>query len=130
MNRISRLTVSGIATALAVLCGTAALAEGKPAPAAVAQAGDAEVRHAFDEFAQQWMAKIKRNAIAAPNGGRREYADYSIELRPTGQSAAPYVGLLRYTENVVECSAPTQCATTAAIPVTEIFRFERGRWVY
>jgi hypothetical protein len=113
-----------------IAVGSAAYAEDRPAPAAIAHGGDAQVRAAFDQFAQQWMVKVEKNALPAPNGGHREYADYSIELRATGQSSAPYVGLLRYTENLVECSAPGQCTATAAIPVTEIFRFERGRWVY
>ena len=127
--RSSRLAAGLIAGALVWIAAGPTLAKGND-PAAAAPGGDAQVRQAFDRFAQDWMEKVKRNAIAAPNGGRREYADYSIELRATGQSAAPYVGLLRYTENLVECSAPGKCATTAAIPVTEIFRFEKGRWIY
>ncbi len=116
---------------LAALAGAgAASADARQAPGALSTGADAQVEQAFDQFARQWMEKVKRNAIPAPNGGRREYADYSIELRATGQSSAPYVGLLRYTENLVECSAPSQCATTTAIPVTEIFRFQSGRWVY
>ncbi len=130
MTRTSRFAVRTLCTALALLCSSSARAEGKPAPAAIAPGAEAEVQHAFDQFARQWMKKIEHNAIPAPNGGRREYADYRIELRATGQTSAPYVGLLRYTENLVECKAAAQCATTAAIPVTEIFRFERGHWVY
>jgi hypothetical protein len=129
MCTLARLALSVSATAI-LFAATAASAGERQAPAAIAPGGDAQVRAAFDQFAKQWMAKVEKSAVPSKDGGRREYADYSIELRPTGQSSAPYVGLLRYTENVVECAAPGQCATTASIPVTEIFRFERGRWVY
>ena len=57
--------------------------------------------------------------------------DFEIELRPTGYPRAPFVGLLRYTEQQVSCQTPNRaCGVTAATPVTEIFRYQNGRWVY
>ena len=46
--------------------------------------------------------------------------------------AAPFVGLLRYGEQLFSCSdtGATRCGVAHTTPVTEIFRFQNGRWVY
>ena len=58
--------------------------------------------------------------------------DYHLELRPTGHPSAPYVGLLRYTELVYSCRSADakDCSIASSVPVTEIFRYQNGRWVY
>ena len=61
-------------------------------------------------------------------------ADETIrtELKPTGNPESPYVGILRYVEHVYECNGPSDrnCRRVSATPVTEIFRFRNGRWIY
>lgn len=59
------------------------------------------------------------------------------EVRPTGSKVTPYVGILRYSQKVMEKEGDTlqQMQENAAVPaseieVTEIFRYTRGRWVY
>jgi hypothetical protein len=58
--------------------------------------------------------------------------DFKIELKPTGHSQAPYVGILRYRESLYQCpdKSTAQCTVAETTPVTEIFRFQDGRWVY
>ena len=130
------------AVALPVALGAGpALAEGSAlpasvAPAAPAAAGQSQARESFVTFSRSWVEKIQRAGGApTPGGGttRREIdADFTTELRPTGQASAPYVGLLRYTEHVYRCSGTDRdsCTIQASTPVTEIFRYENGRWVY
>lgn len=107
-------------------------------PAARADNGDENARVSFQRFAKSWMDKFKeleaekRNsaAVKAGNASYRGYdGDFSIELRPTGHTAAPYIGLLRYTELVYHC-AGEDCSVSSQVPVTEIFRYQNGRWIY
>ena len=63
----------------------------------------------------------------------RDYGDeFTVELRPTGHAAAPYVGILRYNEQIFSCAevAGENCTLSSSIPVTEIFRYQGGRWIY
>jgi hypothetical protein len=136
MFRFRSLRVSiQLAAALALVAG-AALAEGASVPASVAPAasGQALAREAFSTFARTWLDKLQNgNGKAETDGTRRKLGDdFTTELRPTGQATAPYVGLLRYTEHVYRCTGAGEasCVVQASIPVTEIFRYENGRWVY
>jgi len=64
-----------------------------------------------------------RKAGGAKNvpGGPRLIRDaFETELRPTGNEQASWVGLLRYCE---------QTPSKSTI-VTEIFRFQAGKWMY
>ena len=58
--------------------------------------------------------------------------DYQVELRPTGHPASPFIGILRYTEQVYTCreASGSDCSVASSVPVTEIFRYQAGRWVY
>jgi hypothetical protein len=123
-----------------VLLAAPALAD---APAAVSNAGgETRARASFERFAQSWMDKVRRleednrrHPTVKPGAQGttvtyRGYGDdFTTELRPTGHPVAPYVGLLRYTEHVYSC-VEGSCAIASTIPVTEIFRFQDGRWVY
>ena len=96
----------------------------------------------FQDFAHQWMSKLRgmeqhRPRVSAGPGSLlftyRSYAeDFRTELQPTGQAAAPYVGLLHYTEQVYNCKSlmSSACTVAATVPVTEIFRLQGGRWSY
>lgn len=129
-----------IAGATAAMLGAAtAMADG---PAAIAP-GDDAARASFAKFSEQWMGKVRRIANEQKPSARtsasntvvtyRDYTkDFTTELRPTGHAAAPYVGILRYSEQIFSCRdiAANDCTMSSQIPVTEIFRYQNGRWVY
>ena len=99
----------------------------------------------FKSFATSWMGKMERVEVRnrtspqiRPDGARslvtyKGYGgDFKIEIKQTGYAKAPFVGLLRYTEQLFTCSdkRATRCRIASTVPVTEIFRFQDGRWVY
>lgn len=61
----------------------------------------------------------------------------SKEVKPTGASDTPYVGILKYTVFVYESEgAPSPAEAkkgpfykTKQLTVTEIFRYSKGRWI-
>ncbi len=141
--RPRRSVRSGL-VAVAVLWGIAAPAPALP-PASFAPGEQERARQSFALFADDWMAKVQRleehdrqNPTIRPGASDplvtyRGYGDeFSIELRPTGHPEAPYVGLLRYTELLYSCTdaRADDCTIASSLPVTEIFRFQDGRWVY
>lgn len=117
---------------------------GESTPAAIAPVGNGDAHASFEKFARSWMQKMRKLEVenrrkakpAAAGAERVTYQGYGegfeTELRETKMKAAPYVGILRYTERVYTCpsAGSRQCTISATIPVTEIFRFENGRWVY
>lgn len=130
--------LAAAATALA-LVATPALADN---PGAIGPA-DASAKATFTKFAQSWMEKVQRTAAeqkptVSPGASNtlvtyRDYTDdFTVELRPTGHAKAPYVGILRYNEQIFSCRniATNDCSLSSQIPVTEIFRYQDGRWVY
>ncbi len=99
----------------------------------------------FKSFATSWMDKMERVEIhnrtspkVRPSDPRNRITykgyggDFKIEIKQTGYPKAPFVGLLRYTEQLFTCSdeRATRCRIASTVPVTEIFRFQDGRWVY
>lgn len=134
----------GFATLFAVLLAAPLLAVADPAsldPDATPTGAQAS----FEAFARDWMAHVQErgerersNPRLAP--GAREIVatyreagpDFETQLEATGRPGTPYVGVLRYTENVYTCSDlhATDCHAVAALPVTEVFRLREGRWVY
>jgi len=127
---------------IAVLAATSAFAD---PPASIPDAGRERIEKSFQKFASDWMArahaleaKQRENPTVRPGTDKpvftyRGYADdYEVELRPTGQPRAPYVGLLRYTEQVYTCpkASADGCEIASSVPVTEIFRYQDGRWTY
>lgn len=126
------------------LCAPAA-ADEAPRAGGAADASQERVDAAFQEFARDFMANVRsqeqrerrRPRVAAGPGAAvftyRGYGeDFRTELRATGQAAAPYVGLLHYTEHVYSCRDLDggSCTVASTVPVTEIFRYQRGRWAY
>jgi len=129
-------------SALLLLAGPA-LAD---SPAAIPpDSGRTRAETAFEGFTSDWMAKVRaleqrhrtnptiKQGASDPVVTYRGYGDdYTVELRPTGNARAPYVGLLRYTEHVYSCRdvEAERCTVASSVPVTEIFRYQNGRWNY
>ena len=99
----------------------------------------------FRAFARDWMAHVqargereRANPRLTPGARgviatyREAGAGFETELQATGHPESPYVGVLRYTENVFNCSdlRATDCHAVSAVPVTEVFRLRDGHWVY
>ncbi len=99
----------------------------------------------FKSFASGWMEKMERvetrNRTSPEirlHGSRtlvtyKGYgSDFKIEIKHTGYAKAPFVGVLRYSEQLFTCAdeRATRCRIASTTPVTEIFRFQDGRWVY
>ena len=114
-------------------------------PASTPDSGRDRAGAAFDAFAAKWMDRahateqesranpsVKPGATAPLVTFRGYGDDYALELRPTGNPNSPYVGLLRYTEHVYSCSSveATDCTIVSSVPITEIFRYQSGRWRY
>lgn len=105
---------------------------------------DAGLEESFRSFARSWMdralARAQRNQIRPrAQGGtslgfvyRGVAQDYDIALEPTGNANSPYVGVLRYTEQIFQCrdARGAECTLAASQPVSEVFRFRKGRWSY
>jgi len=124
-----------------LLVGLCAPALAEP-PASIPRQDAAQQRasRSFDRFAAGWMKKMKKAEAsgrkrALANHSYRAFSDNSMQmqLRPTGSSKAPYVGLLRYQEQQIRCEDPKArrgCKVVSTTPVTEIFCFQDGHWVY
>jgi hypothetical protein len=129
MKAMSRLLMVG-----ALVCGGAAAFAGEPAAIAPSDPSLERAEASFQSFASDWMKKLsaaeEHARKQAAGGAYRGYDDgFKTELKPTGSTAAPYVGLLRYQEH--QCAAGSgACKVTSTTAVTEIFRFQGGRWVY
>jgi hypothetical protein len=148
VHRLLPALVLSLALAPAAVAESPAAAKGPKAAAKAPAASPAErekAAAAFDAFASQWMDKMQRveadnrrqpsvtRGGSGPQVSYRGYTDdFRVELRPTGYPGAPFVGLIRYGEQLFTCSDPgaTRCGVAYTTPVTEIFRFQDGRWIY
>jgi hypothetical protein len=116
-------------------CAAAAASASEPASIAPSDPALAKAEASFQSFATEWMRKMAaaeaHEKAKAAGGSYRGYDDaFKIELKPTGSSSAPYVGLLRYQEHQCAAGSGSTCKVTSTTAVTEIFRFQGGRWVY
>ena len=144
MNRLSPLRIINICmvTAALLLMAAPTIADDV---AAIPDSADERARTSFSDFARSWMAKMqenearnRENPIVQPGPSEnivtyRGFDEgFTVELRPTGHPAAPFVGILRYNEQVYSCSGvdASKCSVASSLPVTEIFRYQGGRWVY
>ncbi len=113
--------------------------------AAIPDSADERIRTSFADFARSWMARMHENEVQnrknptvqpGPSENLVTYRgfgdDFTVELRPTGHPSAPFVGILRYNEEVYSCNGvdASNCSVASSLPVTEIFRYQGGRWVY
>ena len=109
------------------------------------------VKKAFEVFQDDWIQKVQaegnwgedKNTVEAdPQGGyRASYRKVSeareMEVKPTDDKKSPYVGVLRYEEQLYSShgetpelakQGPFECVKR--VVVTEIFRYSEGKWVY
>ena len=111
---------------------------------------DPELRpgESFEQFARSWIDSVNELGVpavpavmiddpAARNGNGvvtiRKYGyDFTTELRETGRDGAEYVGILHYNENIYNCRENNieNCSEPSTALVTEIFRYDDGRWIY
>ena len=109
------------------------------------EASLSDAKSAFDRHARSWMAGLEKNEAenrrTAPVYSVAQEAvirfdgygdDYETQVKATGHATAPYVGILRYKENLYTCLRDDQarCTVTRSVPVSEIFSFKNGRWAY
>ena len=135
------ITICTLAVAL-VLIAAPALADDV---AAIPNSADERARTSFSDFARSWMVKMQENEAQSrknptvqpgPSENMVTYRgfgeEFTLELRPTGYPASPFVGILRYNEQVYNCNGvdAAKCSVSSSIPVTEIFRYQGGRWIY
>ncbi len=135
------ITICTLAVAL-LLIAAPALADDV---AAIPNSADERARTSFSDFARSWMAKMQENEAQnrknptvqpGPSENVVTYRgigeDFTVELRPTGHPSAPFVGILRYNEQVYSCNEAnaSKCSVASSLPVTEIFRYQGGRWIY
>ena len=94
---------------------------------------------AFRIFTETWMEKLRGASmlqpVAASSQGRalkRFSVTHTEEVKPTGSTTNPYIGILHYTEDLYQCadSTETSCTIVDSTPVTEIFRYQNGAWIY
>jgi hypothetical protein len=140
MNMHSRIELRALvasAVLVAALGFSAAAFAGPPAKVAPSDSGRNNAETQFRAFAKTWMdrqeaseEKMKRNASGPGATARGVSEDFRIELRSTGNAKAPYVGILRYTEQTYDCASKNGCTVSDDTPVTEIFRYQAGRWQY
>jgi hypothetical protein len=137
MSSLRRVFLSAV-----LVSGFAATASANP-PAAIPNTDPAHQRaeRSFNDFAKSWMQKMERvetqnrahPKVASGVASYRGYADdFQIELKPTGSKTAPWVGILRYNEMLFTCAdqLARSCSPSKTTRVTEIFRFQGGKWVY
>lgn len=113
---------------------------------------EADVEQSFERFAKSWMAKLEGiNKLNSKNVGIKmsqpdglymgKYICYGPEcktsIKKTDSAETPYIGLIHYSEKqILKKGVNMQDAlndpgtTIEETPVTEIFRFSRGRWIY
>ncbi len=103
---------------LAVLLLVSALA---PVPAGADDSSNAALL-SFQRFAREWVG-------FADKVPARRVRDLSFAIRPTGDRAVPYVGVLRYLEELLDCGPEAaDCVVVRSSPITEIFPYQGGRW--
>ena len=104
----------------------------------------------FDAFTIEWMQKLvqtedfhktQAQVVESPDGFAVEYVGYIpdrlIKVKKTDSSDTPYVGILTYSEKKLRCAGKTKeealqgpFEQVETNPVSEIFRFTKGKWVY
>jgi len=106
-------------------------------PAALAKPDPTRARAlaSFERFAESWMAEMRQHEARARANGNAQRgfrgvgSQHRVSLKATGNPRIPWVGMLRYAEHEYACRS-AGCSRAASRTVTEVFRFQGGRWVY
>lgn len=100
----------------------------------------------FKKFSGEWIDKVNRTYPKEVQrvGDKFVYrftaADKDsmvFRVKPSSYDHTPFVGVMRYAEKAFEAEGPTEAAAKSAPPkvvretnVTEIFRYDKSKWVY
>ncbi len=115
------------------LIGSAPAAVAEPAAIAPSGALREKAEASFQSFARGWVQDLRQREAKANKAGQDHTApgrEWRVELRPTGRVKTPYVGILHYTENRMQCRTAGACKRIGGNGVSEMFRFQNGKWVY
>jgi hypothetical protein len=145
-----RRLVLGIVVVLTLAAPTAWAAEKKAKPAAVSAAvSDEKVAEDLKAFCKKWMGFLETRERDNKHGVKWQSAagnvkgqyvgystDYDCTLKERSSNGTP-VATIVYREYLYETSGASQDEALAAKPtvveateVTEIFRYNKGEWVY
>ncbi len=142
---LSNLKRAGLVITCVLLVAAAPAAADSLAAIPDAISADDSALSSFSVFAKKWMAKMeiaearnRENPTVGPGPSQNLVTyrgfgkDFTVELRPTGQPSSPFIGILRYSEQIYSCRevAASNCSVASSIPVTEIFRYQSGHWIY
>jgi hypothetical protein len=134
------LVIASLALAL-----TGSAATDTPARAADGATQVSRADLSFAAFAEDWISRVVARGQQASRAPRARPGSaglvftyravdpaFRTELRPTGRSASPYVGVLHFTEHTYTCSDVygSRCTVTSSLPLAEVFRYRDGRWTY
>jgi hypothetical protein len=117
---------------------------------AIADPGKTAAQKSFEQFVNVWMSRLDRigkmnilgiDIMPRDQGFVGRYVCYGPEcefsIKETVSPETPFVGILHYSEKHFLKKGETRQKAfqnpgmlTEKIPVTEIFRFTRGKWVY
>jgi hypothetical protein len=110
---------------------------------AIADPGKTAAQKSFEQFVNVWMSRLDRigkmnilgiDIMPRDQGFVGRYVCYGPEcefsIKETVSPETPFVGILHYSEKHFLKKGETRQMLTEKIPVTEIFRFTRGKWVY
>ena len=136
--------VAAIALAFGLVLAVPAAANPPAAVPAPSHGAQKRAEASLQKFATGWMQGLERHEARNKQQpklvwrGGSQVAQYMgwdegvrIEVRPTGRASAPYVGILRYTEVTYVCAqGGGSCRAARRTPITEIFRFQNGKWIY
>lgn len=129
-----RSVLAPLGLALTMLLAAPALAD-PPAAPAEPDPTRARALASFERFAEGWMDEMRRNEAraradgASQRGFRGVGPGHAVTLKATGDPRIPWVGMLRYAEHEYACRS-AGCSRAASRHVTEVFRYQGGRWVY
>ncbi len=106
-------------------------------PAAIPNSSHDRANATFESFAKTWMKQMEKAGRSQPRmiptgAAFRDPSDeFQIETKATGRPGSPFVGILRYQEEQLHCDRDGgNCRSMGKTPITEIFRFKNGRWIY
>lgn len=144
-----RTKVLWIAALLALVAPAASAQEKKPVVASSASSADQKIAADLTAFCKKWMGFLETRERdnkkgvkwqPHPEGVKGQYVGYSTDydctMKDRSSNGTP-VATIVYREYVYEAAGASQDVALTAKPtvvdateVTEIFRYNKGQWVY